>query len=132
MNDAIDPVLARIAALAPAHRELDALILFGSRARGEAHAQSDWDFGYLATPGLDVLDLSAALVSSLGTDRVDLADLERAGAVLRFRAARDGVLAYERRPGAFDAFRLRAADFWCDAGPVIMAAQRAFLDGLRG
>jgi len=38
------------------------LVLFGSRARGDERADSDWDFGYLGSPSLDVDGVLATLV----------------------------------------------------------------------
>jgi uncharacterized protein YutE (UPF0331/DUF86 family)/predicted nucleotidyltransferase len=101
---------------------LQLLVLFGSRARGDAHAASDWDFGYLATPAADITGLLAALVEIAGTDRIDLVDLARASGVLRFRAARDGQVVHEHTPGRWSEFRLEAAHFWCDMAPVFGAA----------
>jgi predicted nucleotidyltransferase len=98
---------------------LELLMLFGSRARGDARSASDWDFGYLGTPEADITALLAALVELTGSDRVDLADLGRASGVLRFRAARDGQLLHEGRPGLGDEFRLQAAGFWCDMAPIL-------------
>ena len=48
-----------IAGLSAAHACLrhELLVLFGSRARGEARHGSDWDFGYLADKRFDPLDL---------------------------------------------------------------------------
>ncbi len=97
---------------------LELLVLFGSRARGDAHTGSDWDFGYLATPAADITALLSTLVELTGSDRVDLVDLARAGGVLRFRAARDGRVLYEGTPGRGDAFRLEATHFWCDMAPI--------------
>src|SRR5262249_36465983 len=57
--------------------------------------------GYLAAPGLDADALLLDVVHTLGTDRVDLVDLARAGAQVRFQAARDGRVLYEGRSGAF-------------------------------
>jgi predicted nucleotidyltransferase len=119
--------LREVASRIPA---LDLLLLFGSRARGDAGPQSDWDFGYIARPGADVTGLLAGLVEATGSDRVDLADLERAGGLLRFRAAQDGVVIVEARPGIADAFRLEAARFWCDAEPVLQRGYRETLEGL--
>lgn len=116
VTPAIRDTLARAAQGAPG---LELLLLYGSRARGDAHAGSDWDFGYLADPPFDVAGLLAALVERLGSDRIDLVDLSRAGGLLRFRAARDGDTIFERRPGLGDEFRLAAAAFWCDAAPVL-------------
>ena len=98
---------------------LSVLFLFGSRARGDAHAESDWDFAYLGTAALDVDGLLARLVFATGSDRVDLADLSRASGLLRYRVAKDGCVLVEHEPGAADRFRLEAIDFWCDAGPGI-------------
>lgn len=116
--DAMPVILERIRNMAGQADGLELLVLFGSRARGDARAASDWDFGYLATPTADIAGLLAALVEIAGTDRVDLVDLDRASGVLRFRAARDGWVVYEHTPGRGNAFRLDAAHFWCDMSPV--------------
>jgi len=104
------------------------LVLHGSRARGDAHAQSDWDFAYSAEQGFDVDGLLALLVESLGADRVDLADLDRAGALLRHRVASDGVALYEEAPGNFQTFQIEAARIWCDLAPVLEPAYARVLD----
>jgi predicted nucleotidyltransferase len=103
------------------HPGLRLAVVFGSRARGDATAASDWDVAYLADEPLDRDALLSDLVRALDTDRVDLVDLERAGGLVRFRAARDGHVVFEARPDAFARFWLEAVDFWCDAGPVIRA-----------
>ena len=108
---------------------MDLLLLHGSRARGDAGPRSDWDVGMLGEA--DPVDVAAVLARILGTDAVDVVDLAGASALLRFRAARDGVLLQERRAGASLAFREEATRFWCDAGPVIRAAQEQVLAGLR-
>jgi predicted nucleotidyltransferase len=106
---------------------LDLLLLFGSRARGDASEESDWDLGYVGGEGLDVASLLHQFVTTVGTDHVDLVDLTRASGLLRYRAARDGQVLLEARPGLADAFRLEAAQFWCDASPVL---QRGYEDVL--
>ena len=65
--------------------------MHGSRARGDARADSDWDFAYLAAPETDVPVLYRDLALALETDAVDLANLATAGGLLRYRAARDGL-----------------------------------------
>jgi len=105
-------------------------VVFGSRARGDTTAASDWDVGILAGADLDHERLLADLVRALGTERLDLVDLAGAGALLRFRAARDGVAVFERTPDAFARFWLEAVDFWCDAGPLIRAGYEAVLTDL--
>ena len=108
----------------PSTTGLRLLVLHGSRARGEGRDDSDWDLGYLRTDP-DVFDPAALVVAVsdvVGSDAVDLVDLAAASALLRFRAARDGVALVEHPEDAFLAFRLEAVRFWCDAGPVILAA----------
>ena len=110
---------------------LDLLILFGSRARGDARPGADWDFGYLADTTADVPGLLAALVEVLENDRVDLVDLGRASGLLRYRAARDGVPVYETTPDLFDRYRLQAARFWFDNAPVLERGYEEVLEALR-
>jgi predicted nucleotidyltransferase len=114
----------------PAIAGVQVVVLHGSRARGDAAAGSDWDFGVLTDGTTDLDELSATLVRILGTDEVDLVDLRRASALLRYRAARDGVVVVARREDAFREFQLEAVQFWCDAGPVIRAAQNDVLAAL--
>jgi predicted nucleotidyltransferase len=114
----------------PAMAGVQVLVLHGSRARGDDGAGSDWDFAVLTDGTTDLPRLSAALTSLLSTEAVDLVDLQRASALLRYRAARDGVVLVERPDGAFRAFQLEAVRYWCDAGPVIRAAQDDVLAAL--
>ncbi len=118
--------LGRLAADEPG---LELLVLFGSRSRGDAHAGSDWDFGFVARAGFDADPLLATLVEALGTERVDLVDLARAGALLRFRAAREGRLLHEEQ-AAFERFRYEASSFWCEVEPVLRQAYADVLEGL--
>lgn len=117
--------LAAAAAIARGQAGLRAFVLFGSRARGEERPDSDWDFGYLGTPDPDAL--AGALMTSLRSDEVQVVDLKKASGLLRFRAARDGILLHEDTPGLFSNFRFEAARFWCDAGPVLEKAYRRAL-----
>ena len=113
-----DKLLHGSAGVARAAAGLDLLILYGSRARGDARPNADWDFGYVADGSMDAAGLLAALVEVLGDDDIDLVDLGRASGLLRFRAARDGLLVYESASGAFDRYRLDAASFWCENAPI--------------
>lgn len=117
MDDHIRDAMAR---LASRHPELALLVLFGSRARGDVTERSDWDLGYVASAGFDRDGFYTALVGALGTERIDLVDLDRAGGLVRFRAARDGMPIHEAA-GAFARFWLAAVSFWCDMGPIFRA-----------
>lgn len=114
----------------PAATGVRLLVLHGSRARGDHRPGSDWDFGALMDAAADHLALSAALAEALGTDAVDLADLRRSSALLRYRAARDGIPVLESPSCEFLRFQLEAVQFWCDAGPTIRAAQAEVLAAL--
>jgi hypothetical protein len=120
-----------MAAPADDEQALSALAeLFGSRARGDAGPGSDWDFAYLADEEFDAPALLGELVARTGSDRVDLVDLDRAGALLRFQAARDGRALFESEAGVFTGFRIAAVGFWCDAGPVLRRAYEERLEAL--
>lgn len=110
---------------------LDLLLLFGSRARGDARPGADWDFGYLADDAADISGLLAALVEAIEDDHVDLVDLRRASGLLRYRAACDGLLVYEATVDRFDQFRLQAVQFWCDNAPVFERGYEEVLEALR-
>jgi predicted nucleotidyltransferase len=97
------------------------LLLFGSRARGDEGASSDWDFGYVGSESLDPDRLLGGLVDAVGSDRLDLVDLRRAGAQLRFRAARDGAPLVDVDGREFSRFWFDAVSFWCDMQPVLRA-----------
>ena len=123
--------LNQIAAAVASFEALDVLFLFGSRARGDAHEHSDWDFAYLGGAALDAGQLHATLALVLGTDRVNLVDLHPATGLLRARAARDGIVIVERVAHAADAFRLAAISFWCDMGPILESEYEAVLAELQ-
>ena len=106
------------------------LILHGSRARGDARPDSDWDFAWLGDEGVDADHLLGALAEATRADRVDLADLSRAGALLRYRVARDGRVVFERQPESFLGFWLDAVHTWCDLAPVLMPAYEYVLETL--
>lgn len=125
----LEPALRdKLLALARTTPGLKLLILFGSRGRGDEHAGSDWDFAFRGEPSLVVELLRANLAGELKTDALDLVDLDRANGLLRYRAARDGMLLFEARPNAFEQFWLDAVGFWCDARHVLEPSYEAILE----
>lgn len=102
------------------------LVLVGSRARGEGHAGSDWDFAYLAERSFDPAELRRRLSLALGSDQIDLVDLAPASALFRHRAAVDARLVIGGAE-AFDAFRIAAATVYLDMEPVLTRAYRDVL-----
>jgi predicted nucleotidyltransferase len=107
------------------------LVLYGSRARGDAHEGSDWDFGFLANARFDADGLLALLAERLNADGIDLTDLNRAGALLRHRVARDAVVVFEGEPGTFERYWIDAVTTWCDMEPVLARAYGGALERLR-
>lgn len=128
MEEAIEKIQNEIFVRYP---EIELLLLFGSRARKEATKDSDWDFGYIASKGFDDAPLYTDLVLLLRTEKVDLVDLNRANALLRFRAISDGIAIFDKTGKDYEKLWLAAAHFWCDAGPIIRAGYRSILKGLK-
>lgn len=112
------------------HPGLKLLVLHGSRARGDCHEGSDWDFAYLAGDDLDTLGLRNDICEALKTELVDLADLNRAGGLLRHRVAKEGKLVWERSEGDFMRFTIEVTRFWLHVGPVVEASHAAVLKAL--
>ena len=123
-------ILDRLSRTARTVPGLRLLAMHGSRARGDAHGRSDWDFAYLAADGFDELALRAALAHALKTDDIDVADLARAGGLLRYRVAREGIALYEHVDDAFENFCYQATIFWLDAQDIIRSAHADVLGGL--
>jgi predicted nucleotidyltransferase len=130
MTAADDAIVERLGAIARRHGGLRLLVLFGSRARGEATVRSDWDLGFLGETSLDRESLLADLVVAAGTEAIDLVDLDRAGGLVRFRAARDALVLFEAGDGTFARFWFDAVSYWCDMGPIIRAGYEGVLEDL--
>lgn len=113
-----------------AARGLKLLVLYGSRARGDAHTRSDWDYAFIGEPGFDADGLMAKLAEARRTDTLDLADLTRASGLLRFNVARDGVAIFEDQPGLFEQFRLDAIFAWLDMAGALGPAYADRLERL--
>lgn len=121
VNEADSDTLRAIREVAARQVGLRLLVLFGSRARGEATERSDWDLGYLGDESHDRERLLAELVAATGTEAIDLVDLDRAGGLVRFRAARDAVVVFQAADELFARFWFDAVSYWCDMGPIIRA-----------
>jgi predicted nucleotidyltransferase len=104
--------------------------LFGSRARGEARADSDVDvavlFGRPRPTRLEELPVAllAELERAVGRE-VDLVILDGADPDLIHRVLRDGVLLAEHDRGARIAFEVRARNEYFDLAPVRERYRRA-------
>ena len=90
--------------------------LFGSRARGTARPDSDYDVAVLFSAPPDhrrTLELAADL-----GPRVDLVDLGEAPIPLAYRVVRDGILLVSRDDHARIDHRVRTIDRYLDMAPM--------------
>jgi uncharacterized protein len=122
--------LQKVSDLARQEPGLELLLLFGSRARGDVHPGSDWDFGYLAGPAFKPEDFLARMAFDLETDPIDLVNLGRTSGLLRYRAASEGQPIFEKSPGNFERFWFEAVSFWWDMGPIFKAGYEEILQDL--
>lgn len=103
--------------------DIEAVILFGSVARGEAGPESDLDVGILLTreaneAGVDVLRLISDLTRLFERSDIDVTILNRATPVLLHRVARDGHVLYATSNRAVAEFHLRAIQRYEDTRPL--------------
>ena len=83
---------------------LKLVLLFGSVVTGKTHKRSDIDIAFLFENRVDILDITNRVIRLLRTDNVDVVDLGRASPLLRFSAAKNCKVLYERAPGLFSEF----------------------------
>ncbi|MEG4272202.1 MULTISPECIES: type VII toxin-antitoxin system MntA family adenylyltransferase antitoxin [unclassified Microcoleus] len=95
---------------------LKMLILFGSRARCDTHAKSDWDFAALYDEklreescnnrGFAWFEVPGILgeAFSINSDEIDVVELNRCSPLIANFIARDGKLIYEQESGQFEQF----------------------------
>ncbi|MGE5554332.1 MAG: type VII toxin-antitoxin system MntA family adenylyltransferase antitoxin [Betaproteobacteria bacterium] len=111
-----------------------AVYLFGSHASPEETEQSDVDLGVIfrSRPTLtDELNLEVAVCAALGTDRVDLVNLNRAGVDLQFRALQEGATLFCADDEARADFVEEVLDRHGDFGLTVYMLHQDFLAGLR-
>jgi uncharacterized protein (DUF433 family)/predicted nucleotidyltransferase len=92
------------------------LVLFGSRARGDADSGSDWDFAFLCdeeqrksyeTGGWDSFRVWGILqnIFDLQDNQIDVVEMKDCSQLLAHYIALDGKVLYEKEPGIFEMFR---------------------------
>jgi uncharacterized protein len=99
---ALPDSIHRVVALGVRAVDPDKVILYGSRARGDAREQSDYDLAFVFPEDrhgrwvrfmVDLDDAAATLLP------VDLLDWNEASAALRERIRNEGIALYERSAG---------------------------------
>lgn len=116
----------RIAEVLEPRLEILEAYLFGSHSRGTRHPQSDVDIAVfidegLAEPGLFGYqsELTAALMSALGKNDVDVVILNSAPPLLYHRVLRDGQRLLSRNLQATTVREGRALSRYCDFAPQL-------------
>jgi predicted nucleotidyltransferase len=117
------PTLEELKALSPQFFRkipyLKMLVLFGSRATGKTHADSDWDFATLydeeirktlSTNPFAWFEVPTIIsqILQIPDNKVDVVELNSCSPIIAHFVARDGKLIYEKEPGEFNNFRKRA------------------------
>ena len=97
---------------------LKMLVLFGSRATGKTHANSDWDFAALYDEekrknyindhdwGWFELPWIIGNIFGINHEKIDVVELNNSSWLIAHFVARDGILLYEKDSGGFEYFRL--------------------------
>lgn len=110
----------RIAAMAEKYH-LSLVLLFGSRAAGKTHRQSDVDIAYFSQEPLPLAEESKLVIDLMQifrTNAVDLVSLHNASPLLRYEIARSGKMLYEQEHGLFDLFFIHALRHYEEVKPL--------------
>ena len=99
---------------------LKMLVLFGSRATGQTHAKSDWDFATLYDEDKRKACIGERAFAwfevpqklgeffEINSDEIDVVELNRCSLIITHFVARDGKVLYESEPGEFEKFKQKA------------------------
>lgn len=139
--------LERLVEVLAGDERVEALWLFGSRARGEGDALSDVDLAVLARRDADSRDLwdwqiewTGRAVEALGTDEVAIQALNRVPVATRHGILRDARLLWARSPEAARDYEARTLKEYLDYEPLLdrydrdlfrQAASRSLTKGRR-
>ena len=101
--------------------DIDLFVLFGSRAVGRAHAQSDFDVAYRSRAPL-LLDREASMILDLsavfGSEDIDLVNLTAAPPLLYYAIFKEGISLYEKELLAFASYAAYAFKQYVEAKPL--------------
>lgn len=125
--------LRRCAAELPA---VQLAVLFGSTARRRTRRDSDVDVGVLLEPTdletRQAVEVALGEVVSRAAGRdLDFVMLDSAPPLLRFQVTRHGELLFEREPGTWTRFKVRAWRDWWDWKPYARMIQDAAIADLK-
>jgi predicted nucleotidyltransferase len=132
----VEALLRQLAELQPIfekHSDVVAVYLFGSQADGYAMPWSDVDLGVLwkgPVAFAQELALDTQISLALGTDRVDVVNLNRAPLSLQHRAISRGILLYEGAPDRLSVFLEEIMRRYFDFRPLLEMYHREFAKSL--
>jgi len=105
---------------------LKMLVLFGSRATGKTHANSDWDFAalydeevrqnYIKDNAFAWFEVPMILGNffHLNSDIIDVVELNHSSPLIGYHVSRDGKLLYEKASDEFTKFQSKAWKMYAD------------------
>ena len=130
----IDSLRARLGTVFAKRGDIVAVYLFGSHASAEETARSDIDLGVIYREDCELmaeLTLEAEICRVLGTERLDLVNLNKARIGLQFRAIQSGDVIYCADDLARADFVEMVLDRYGDYGLDMHLLARDFLAGLK-
>lgn len=113
------------------------LVLFGSRARGDIHTNSDWDFAviydekqrldYVKDNPFSWFELPAKIgqIFQINSDIIDVVELNHCSPLIGYHVARDGKVLYEGEPGSFLKFQCKAWKLYADTAKFRKAQEES-------
>ncbi|MBI2120302.1 MAG: nucleotidyltransferase domain-containing protein [Parcubacteria group bacterium] len=109
---------------------LQMVVLFGSRARGEARVGSDTDIAIFAGEKKSIREVSEMQIEfseMFHIKNVELVDLSGRAPLFLKQVSGDGKVLYEQKPGIFDEFQIYAFKRYVEAKPLF-ALRRKFTE----
>lgn len=101
---------------------LKLILLFGSRATGKIHKESDFDVAYLPEKNLSYdneIDINLQFVGVFGHDRVDTVDMRKAPALLLYAIFRECQILFKKDNLIFPTYRAYSYKKYIEAKPFL-------------
>ena len=110
----------KLAVVAKKHG-LALVVLFGSRARGDAREKSDVDIGFLTPRTIDYrerYEVTEAFIMIFKNRNMELVDLAHVPPEVNRQVVNEGVVLFEARSGVFDRFSVNAYRRYVETKPL--------------
>lgn len=98
------------------------VLLFGSRASGKTHKESDYDVAYLAENNLtfdEANRLNSDFTGVFQCERVDTVDIKTAPPLLLYGIFRQCQILFQQNDSVFSAYRAYAYKKYVEAKPIL-------------